>query len=72
MGVPGECCAVNRFIVLFFQMSIMALSHAGVYNADLAVEAFKWIFIAAAALFLIALVLSALGGSFPFFGYYSF
>jgi hypothetical protein len=43
-----------------------------VYHADIAVEAFRWVLIAAAVLVLLALVLSALGGSFSFFGYYWF
>lgn len=50
----------------------MGLSPASVYQADLAVQAFRWILIAAAVLVLLVLVLSALGGSFSFFGYYWF
>jgi len=61
---------VNRFIALFFQIIFMMPSLA--YHADLAIEVFRWILIAAAVLVVLVLVLSALGGSFSFFGYYWF
>jgi len=54
-------------------MSLMEPSPASVYHADLAAEAFRWALIAAAAIFLLIFLLSALGGGYSsFFGYYWF